>query len=80
MNHPGLSSRGKQIAALIALFLMLFLPKRVECGYPGGRCTREGPFRLQCKAYELEPLGFYLIELLVERDVGFAYSTGEDCH
>jgi len=75
----GMTSRGKQLAALAALFLMLFLPKHVECGYPGATCSREGPFRLSCKAYELEPLGFYLIELLAKRDVGFAYSTGEEC-
>ena len=29
--------------------------------------------------YELEPFGFYLIEKLAGADVGFAYSSGDDC-
>lgn len=79
MIARGMSSRGKQLAVLLAMFMMLFLPKHVECGYPGGQCARDGPFRLVCRSYEVEPLGFYLIELLAKRDVGFAYSTGETC-
>jgi hypothetical protein len=79
MIARGMTSRGKQIAALIALSLLLFMPKHVECGYPGGTCTRDGPFRMVCRGWEVEPLGFYLIELLAERDIGFAYSSGEDC-
>lgn len=79
MIARGMTSRGKQIAALIGMSLMLFLPKNVECGYPGGQCTRDGPLRMVCRSWELEPLGFYLIELIAERDIGFAYSSGEDC-
>ena len=79
MFARGMTSRGKQVTALIALALMLFLPKHVECGYPGGACAKTGPFRMVCRPWEVEPLGFYLIELIAERDVGFAYSTGEDC-
>ncbi|HWU86198.1 MAG TPA: hypothetical protein VN253_02940 [Kofleriaceae bacterium] len=79
MIARGMTSRGKQVTALIALALMLFLPKHVECGYPGGECGRDGPFRQVCRRYEVEPMGFYLLELLVERDLGFAYSTGETC-
>lgn len=79
MSSRALSSSGKQAAALIALALMLFLPKSVECGYPGGTCATDGPFRQVCRSYELEPLGFFLIEQLLERDVGFAYSTSIEC-
>lgn len=37
-------------------------------------------FRQVCKYYELEPLGFFLMERLLDRDVGFAYRKGEECH
>ncbi len=80
INAPGLSSRGKRITAFIAVIIAFLLPKDVECGYPGGECGRIGVFRQVCKNHELEPLGFYLIERLVERNVGFAYRSGEECH
>jgi len=32
-----------------------------------------------CKAWEVEPLGVFLVEKLLDRDVGFAYKSGEDC-
>jgi hypothetical protein len=81
MIARGMSTRGKQIAALVALGAALWLPKRVECGYPGaaGQCARSGPFHLVCRRVELEPVGLYLIELIAERDVGFAYSVTEEC-
>lgn len=72
----GMSSRGKQITALVAMGLALFLPKQVECGYPGGECAHANA---RCRSYEVEPMGFFLLELLAKRDVGFAYSTGENC-
>ncbi len=79
MNHPSLSSSGKRIAGLIAIAIAFMLPKKVECGYPGGECARDGSFRMVCRMYEVEPIGFYLIEKLAHRDVGFAYSTDESC-
>lgn len=77
----GLSSSGKQWAALVALSLGMCLPKHVKCGYPAaaGTCQVQGPFRQTCEAYELEPLGFFLVELLIGDDVGFAYKSGQDC-
>ena len=80
INAPGLTSRGKRITALIAVIIAFLLPKDVECGYPGGECGRIGMFRQVCKDHDLEPLGFYLIEKLVDRDVGFAYRSREECH
>jgi hypothetical protein len=80
INAPGMTSRGKRITALIAVIIAFLLPMHVECGYPGGQCGRIGVFRQVCKDYELEPLGFFLLERLFDRDVGFAYQRGEDCH
>jgi hypothetical protein len=81
VNHPSLSTNGKRIAAIIAVVVVLALPKRVECTYPGSlACTHPGRWGHTCSDYEIEPFGFYLIELLVQRDVGFAYETSEDCH
>jgi hypothetical protein len=74
-----MSTRGKQLAALFGVVLVFMLPKRVECGYPGGECKRAAKYGLVCKDKELEPFGFYLIELLAKTDVGFAYSVTEEC-
>ncbi len=79
MNHPSMTSRGKQITLLIAALIALALPKHVDCGYPGGFCDRGGSFRRVCTPYEVEPLGLFLLEKLLDRDVGFAYSHGERC-
>ena len=79
MNHPGMTSRGKQITLLIAALVALALPIRVMCGRPGAHCGRAGAFKMVCKTYELEPLAFYLLEKALDRDVGFAYTSGEDC-
>lgn len=80
MIGPGMSSRAKQITGLIAVVIALALPMHVECGWPGAKCANhEREFRRLCKDYELEPLGFYLLELVAHDDVGFAYSRGEDC-
>ncbi len=79
INAPGMTSRGKRIAFLIAIIIAFLLPKHVECGFPDGRCGREGVFHQVCKSYELEPLGVYLLEVVAKQDVGFAYKSGEDC-
>jgi hypothetical protein len=80
INAPGMTSRGRMIAGLIALIVAFLLPMHVPCGYPGGTCGRLNERKVLCKAYEMEPLGFFLLEKLFGRDVGFAYRTGEDCH
>ena len=66
------------MAFLIAVLIAFALPKRVECGYPGGMCTHVLG-KEHCTTYELEPWGFYWLEKLFKRDIGFAYKTGEDC-
>ncbi|HEY0989974.1 MAG TPA: hypothetical protein VGD80_23050 [Kofleriaceae bacterium] len=79
MRHPSMSTRGTRVAFAFAIVVAFLLPKRVECGYPGATCGHAGRWRMTCTDFEIEPLGFYVIELVVHRDVGFAYTTGEDC-
>ena len=73
-----MSSNGRRIAGLIGILIAIALPKRVECGYPGRTCERivDGH---SCRSYEIEPFGFFLLENLFGRDIGFAYSSGDDC-
>jgi len=73
-----MTSNGRRIAGLIGLVVAFALPKRVECGYPGGTCERIVDHRA-CRSYEVEPFGFYLLENVFSRNVGFAYSTEDDC-
>ena len=73
-----MSSSGRRWALLIGVLIAFAIPKRVDCAYPGATCTRFADGRT-CGAYELEPWGFYLVEYVVGRDVGFAYVSGDDC-
>lgn len=77
-NHPSMTSRGRHIAAIVAILIVLFLPKRVECTH-GEKCFRRIPGNQTCGGYEIEPMMFYVLERVLDRDVGFAYSSGEDC-
>ncbi|CAN5434586.1 hypothetical protein BH11MYX1_BH11MYX1_20710 [soil metagenome] len=74
-----MSSSGRRWAFLIGVIVAFAIPKRVACGYPGAACTRYETGRT-CGSWELEPWGFYLVEYVVGRDVGFAYTSGDDCH
>jgi hypothetical protein len=79
MRHPSMTTRGTRVAFLLAVIIAFALPKRVECSHPGASCGHAGPRRTRCVGYQVEPLGFYLIELVAHRDVGFAYEAGDDC-
>jgi hypothetical protein len=75
-----MTTRGRRIALLVGVLIAFALPKRVECGFPGGFCQHAGRHHGEvCTFYEVEPWGFYLIEYVAGRDVGFAYSSGDDC-
>jgi len=84
-----MSTRGTHVAVAIAVIIAFLLPKRVECGYPDAADATNGPTSRACRHagrgqavctdFEVEPLGLYLIELVVRRNVGFAYSSGDDC-
>ena len=75
----GMTTRGKRISGLFAVIILFLLPKHVDCGYPDGQCSALGMFKLVCTPYEVEPFGFFLLEKLAHRDVGFAYTSGETC-
>ncbi len=79
MFPRSMTSRGKVVSFLFALGILGFLPKHVECGFPGGTCGHDAILRRYCTPYEVEPLVFYVLEKLAERDVGFAYKNGETC-
>jgi hypothetical protein len=81
MNHPRMTSSGRRIAFFLGLAIAFALPKRVECGYAGATaCAHPGSRpRETCIDYKVEPWGFYLLESVFSRNVGFAYSSGEDC-
>lgn len=75
-----MTSSGMRWAFLFGVIMALALPKQVDCGYAGAPdCREQGRWRMMCTAYEVEPFGFYLLELAFKRDIGFAYSSGEDC-
>jgi hypothetical protein len=73
-----MTSSGRRWAFLIGVVIAFALPKRIECGFPDARCARIVD-REQCTMYEIEPWGFYLIEKLAGRNVGFAYTRAEEC-
>ena len=79
MRHPSMSTRGTHLALLTAFVIAFLLPKRVDCGYPGQTCGRAGKYRTICIDYEIEPIGFYALEVALGRNVGFAYATQSDC-
>ena len=73
-----MTSSGRRLAFFIAVLIAFALPKRVECSFPGEECAHTVG-REQCTHYEVEPWVFYGLEHLFGRDIGFAYTSGEDC-
>lgn len=80
VNHPRMTTSGRRWAGLFGILIAFALPKHVDCGFPDGKCGHLSGLHLQCKEYEVEPFGFFLLESVFKRDIGFAYTTGEDCH
>lgn len=73
-----MTSNGRLVAFLIGIVIAFMLPKRVECGFPGAHCGRIAG-KDRCTRFDVEPWGFYLIETLAKTNVGFAYSSQEEC-
>jgi hypothetical protein len=75
-----MTTRGKQIAVVVAITAALALPKRVPCECPGREpCERRDELGRICRPTDLEPLGVYLIELVAHRDLRIAYDSWLDC-
>lgn len=74
-----MTSSGRRLAFFIGVAIAFALPKRVECSYPGATTCGRLVGRQWCTPYELEPFGFYLIEHLAGRNIGFAYTRGDGC-
>jgi hypothetical protein len=79
VNHPSMTTRGRMIAALIGITIAFMLPKRIDCAPGGVGCKRIGQ-GVGCSLYEIEPFGFFLLEQVVRRNVGFAYERADSCH
>lgn len=73
-----MTSSGRRIAFFLGVLIAFAIPRRVDCGYPGATCSIQAGGRT-CAPYEVEPWGFYLLEYVVGRNVGFAYERGDDC-
>ena len=73
-----MTTRGIRIAIAVVVLLILLLPKRSPCRYPGQDCSEVVDGRL-CTTAEVEPLGAYLLERLLHRDLGVAYSESRAC-
>ncbi|MEZ4364057.1 MAG: hypothetical protein R3B48_28045 [Kofleriaceae bacterium] len=75
-----LSTRAMRWAYLTALVVAFFLPKKLDCSFPGQSCAPYTSLGLRCTRQDLEPWGFYLLERAFDRDIGFAYAHYETCH
>lgn len=78
MRHPSMTTRGTRIAFAVAVLLVLLLPKRSKCHYPDEDCSQVINRQI-CTTEEMEPFGVYLIERVLHRDVGIAYSERRAC-
>jgi hypothetical protein len=78
MRHPSMTTRGVRIAFAVAVLVVLLLPKQSPCHFPGEDCSVVKDGRV-CTTTEVEPFGAYLLERLLQRDVGVAYSESADC-
>jgi hypothetical protein len=76
-----MTSSGRRIAFVLGLAIAFALPKRVECNFPDAHACAHPGLRPRevCTDYRVEPWGFYLLESVFGRQVGFAYTSGEDC-
>ncbi|MBE7450574.1 MAG: hypothetical protein HS111_17240 [Kofleriaceae bacterium] len=79
LQHPGMTSSGRRNAALFGLALALALPKQVPCEVPGRSCELHRPHGVVCRPVDVEPLGVFVIEWVIGRDLPIAYAQRVDC-
>ena len=73
-----MTTRGIRIAIAVAVLIVMLLPKRSPCRYPGEDCSVVVKGRV-CTTTEVEPFGAFLLERLLHRDLGLTYSESGDC-
>ena len=63
---------------LIFVAAVLFFPIKVACGEPRGTCLSPPDSQGFTKSYyEIEPMGIYFVEWLLERDIpNYYYQSG----
>jgi len=74
-----MTSNGRRIAFFVAILIVLALPIRVKWGYAGAPDRSKMINGHSCTEYEVEPIASFVLEKLLGRDAGPAYSHGDDC-
>lgn len=74
-----MSTNARRNAALFGIALALALPKQVPCEVPGRSCEVHRAHGQVCRSLDVEPLGVFMIEWVVGRDLPVAYSHRIDC-
>jgi len=74
-----MTSRAKRTAALVAVLVVLLLPKKVPCAAPRPHCDPVFVDGTACTPTDLEPFGVFWIESLTGADLPIAYLTWMDC-
>ena len=79
VNHPRMTSRGRALAAGIALLVLALVPKQVPCRFPGDACERLDVRGRLCTTADTEPAGVWALEWILRRDVPITYKRQETC-
>jgi len=74
-----MTTSGRRNAALFGIALALSLPKQVPCEVPGRTCEVLDEDGRSCRRVDVEPLGVYMTEWVLGRDLPVAYSQRLDC-
>lgn len=75
----GMTSRGKQTAALVGILFAFALPKKTPCLSPRTSCELVEAEGTTCTPTDLEPFGVFALEWLIGDDLGVQYRRWLDC-
>ncbi len=70
----------KQLILVLGVGI-LFIPVKVTCGSPGAACAQPplpGTNSQVRYYYEYEPLGVMVVELVIQKNLPFYYSSGTE--